>query len=392
MRAARITDRQALVELSRRVHTSADSYRRSLGVPARPPRCRASAWRPSSPPGCRCDRRPCTWWPRPMGSWSARAGPSRSRAGRTGRSSSLTRPRGRWPPRSVTRCSRRWSRRPPGATWRASTPPARTCRRTWSCSGSWASWPTPRRRSTTARRRRNVRPLLAARCVRAERQRPPGWGGAAPGPAVCRRARRLAPLRPVVACHPAGHRSHRGLPGTDWESVGHEGVVPRSSLNPLLHFSGVSAWFLPWEQRAGGFSQHGSCREGPHYLRFLIREGTDGTFLRSVLEAWAARHWQRASCRRCEHMSRPGCAPRRPPASSRWAASPCWCATCERRSGSRPWCRPSEATQRRRRRQSDPRDPPGDHRRPRRAAAGTPGRDRASACVPSRIGPTCSRS
>ena len=34
VRAARITDRQALVELSRRVHTAADSYRRSLGVPA----------------------------------------------------------------------------------------------------------------------------------------------------------------------------------------------------------------------------------------------------------------------------------------------------------------------------------------------------------------------
>ena len=34
VRAARITDRQALVELSRRVHTSADSYRRSLGMPA----------------------------------------------------------------------------------------------------------------------------------------------------------------------------------------------------------------------------------------------------------------------------------------------------------------------------------------------------------------------
>ena len=32
---------------------------------------------------------------------------------------------------------------------------------------------------------------------------------------------------------------------SDWESVGHEGVVPRSSLNPLLHFSGVNAWLLP---------------------------------------------------------------------------------------------------------------------------------------------------
>jgi hypothetical protein len=72
----------------------------------------------------------------------------------------------------------------------------------------------------------------------------------------------------------------------DWEAAGHEGVVPRSSLNPLLHFSSVDAWFLPFEQRAGGFAQHGSCREGPHYLRFLVRDGTDGAaFLGAVLDA-----------------------------------------------------------------------------------------------------------
>ena len=72
----------------------------------------------------------------------------------------------------------------------------------------------------------------------------------------------------------------------DWESAGHEGVVPRSSLNPLLHFSSVDAWFLPHEQRAGGFAQHGSCREGPHYLRFLVRDGIDGAaFLEAVLDA-----------------------------------------------------------------------------------------------------------
>jgi hypothetical protein len=72
----------------------------------------------------------------------------------------------------------------------------------------------------------------------------------------------------------------------DWEGAGHEGVVPRSSLNPLLHFSSVDAWFLPHEQRAGGFAQHGSCREGPHYLRFLVRDGTDGAaFLGAVLDA-----------------------------------------------------------------------------------------------------------
>jgi hypothetical protein len=72
----------------------------------------------------------------------------------------------------------------------------------------------------------------------------------------------------------------------DWEGVGHEGVVPRSSLNPLLHFSAVSAWLLPHEQRSGGFAQHGACREGPHYLRFLVRDGSDGaSFLRAVLGA-----------------------------------------------------------------------------------------------------------
>jgi hypothetical protein len=76
-----------------------------------------------------------------------------------------------------------------------------------------------------------------------------------------------------------------GYQAEDWESAGHEGVVPRSSLNPLLHFSGVNAWLMPHEQRAGGFAQHGSCREGPHYLRFLVREGGDGAaFLRAVLE------------------------------------------------------------------------------------------------------------
>jgi len=73
---------------------------------------------------------------------------------------------------------------------------------------------------------------------------------------------------------------------TDWEPVGHEGVVPRSSLNPLLHFSDVAAWLLPDGARAAGFAQHGACREGPHYLRFLIRDGTDGVaFLQATLAA-----------------------------------------------------------------------------------------------------------
>jgi hypothetical protein len=77
-----------------------------------------------------------------------------------------------------------------------------------------------------------------------------------------------------------------GYGAADWEGVGHEAIVPRTSLNPLLHFGGVSAWFQPTEQRAGGFAQHGACRSGPHYLRFLIRDGTDGpAFLRAALSA-----------------------------------------------------------------------------------------------------------
>jgi hypothetical protein len=72
----------------------------------------------------------------------------------------------------------------------------------------------------------------------------------------------------------------------DWEDVGHEAIVPRSSLNPLLHFGAVNAWLLPWEQRAAGFAQHGVCRSGPHYLRFLVRDSADApAFLRAVLRA-----------------------------------------------------------------------------------------------------------
>ena len=75
-----------------------------------------------------------------------------------------------------------------------------------------------------------------------------------------------------------------GYGAADWESAAHEAVVPRSSLNPLLHFSEVDGWLLPIEQRVGGFAQHGACRSGPHYLRFLVRDGVDGaSFLRAVL-------------------------------------------------------------------------------------------------------------
>jgi hypothetical protein len=70
-----------------------------------------------------------------------------------------------------------------------------------------------------------------------------------------------------------------GYGAADWESVGNEAIVPRSALNPLLHFSEADAWLLPTEQRAGGFVQHGATRSGPHYLRFLVRDGIDGARL-----------------------------------------------------------------------------------------------------------------
>ncbi len=75
-----------------------------------------------------------------------------------------------------------------------------------------------------------------------------------------------------------------GYGAADWESVGQEAIVPRSSLNPLLHFSEVDAWVAPADQRAGGFVQHGACKDGPHYLRFLVRDGVDGgRLLRAAL-------------------------------------------------------------------------------------------------------------
>jgi hypothetical protein len=103
----------------------------------------------------------------------------------------------------------------------------------------------------------------------------------------------LQPATPADAWHLFDLWSHstppavarmEGYAAADWQEVGHEGVVPRSSLNPLLHFQAVTGWLNPADQRAAGFAQHGACREGPGYLRFLIRDGTDGAaFLTAVL-------------------------------------------------------------------------------------------------------------
>lgn len=105
----------------------------------------------------------------------------------------------------------------------------------------------------------------------------------------------LQPATPADAWHlfdlwthttPPAIARIEGYGAQDWEPVGHEGVVPRSSLNPILHFSGVDAWLVPDGQRVAGFAQHGACKAGPHYLRFLVRDGADGAaFLGAVLRA-----------------------------------------------------------------------------------------------------------
>jgi hypothetical protein len=119
--------------------------------------------------------------------------------------------------------------------------------------------------------------------------RPPASSGATPAPMDST----LLPVSAQDAWHlfdlwthttPPAIARLEGYGASDWESVGHEGVVPRSSLNPLLHFSAVSAWQLPDGQRVAGLAQHGACRTGPHYLRFLVRDGADGAqFLAAVL-------------------------------------------------------------------------------------------------------------
>jgi hypothetical protein len=286
VRAARITDRQSLAELSRRVHQSADGYRRSLGVPAPTsdlPSISLSSlipsWLPLRPPSvhlvaeadgelvgsCRAIEEPHRQ------DWviielDAAAGPMATEVRHALLEALLAEGVGRNVARFHAACSdvpdnlvlfgqlgfvaysqEEIHYRPPD---RVPGP------------GSWL-------RSVLRRDVHNHRPAVADGLPTLQRAGAPDawhlfdlWSHATP-PAIAR-----------IEAYRA----------EDWETAGHEGVVPRSSLNPLLHFSGVDAWFHPWEQRAGGFAQHGGCREGPHYLRFLVRDGTDGAaFLAAVL-------------------------------------------------------------------------------------------------------------
>lgn len=287
IRAARITDRQALADLSRRVHESADGYRRSLGVPAptsdRPSISLASlipSWLPLRHPSvhlvaesdgellgsCRAIEEPH------REDWviielDAADGPMAGEVRHALLNALIEEGAGHNVARFHAACSdvpdnlvlfgqlgfMAYSQeeifyRPPDA---APGP------------GSWVR--------SLLRRDVHHHPSPEA-STRASLQR-------AGAPDAWHLFDLWTHATPPAIARVEGYRAE------DWESAGHEGVVPRSSLNPLLHFSGVDAWLLPWEQRVGGFAQHGGCREGPHYLRFLVRDQADGAaFLASVLE------------------------------------------------------------------------------------------------------------
>jgi hypothetical protein len=289
IRSARITDRQALGDLSARVHASLDAHRRSLGVPAptpQSPRVSLSAFIPSWLPlrapsvhlvaevdgrivgSCRAIEEPRRddWV---ITELDAEDGPL---AGEI-RYALLAALVEAGADHEVTR-------------FHAACADVRENLELFGQAGfmSYAQeeiwWLPP----TAARGTRSwVRSLLRS-------------NGSSPGPRTDGVAHDLPELQPAGApdawhvfdlwthATPPAIARIEGYSAADWESVGHEAVVPRSSLNPLLHFSEVDAWVLPTDQRVGGFAQHGACRAGPHYVRFLVREGVDGAaFLRAVL-------------------------------------------------------------------------------------------------------------
>jgi hypothetical protein len=267
IRPARLTDRPALVALSRQVHEGSDGFRRSLGVPARssaPPQISLAALMPS---------------------WLPLRSPSVHLVAE-------------WDGRLVGSC--RALEEPHRDDWVITELDAAD-----SPMASEVRFALLQALIEEGRKRDVARYHAACADVPENMElfgqvsfmayaseeiwyRPPGRleGG---------RAEDLQPVTPADAWHlfdlwthttPPAIARIEGYGAEDWEPVGHEGIVPRSSLNPILHFSAVDAWLRPEGQRVAGFAQHGACRVGPHYLRFLVRDGADGAaFLGAVLRA-----------------------------------------------------------------------------------------------------------
>lgn len=268
IRAARITDRQALVSLSRQVHDSTEGYRRSLGVPARtaaPPRISLAALMPS---------------------WLPLRSPSVHLVAE-------------WEGQLVGSC--RAIEEPHRDDWviteldAAASPMAAEVRYALlqAVIEEGAQRNVSRYHAACADVPENME-LFGQLSFMAYAQEEIWYR--APGPLPTAGPQTGEPMLPASASDawhlfdlwthatPPAIARIEGYNAADWEPVGHEGVVPRSSLNPLLHFSDVNGWLLPDGQRAAGFAQHGACRAGPHYLRFLVRDGADGAaFLAAVL-------------------------------------------------------------------------------------------------------------
>jgi hypothetical protein len=316
VRAARLTDRQALIDLSRRVHAAGDAHRRSLGVPA-PSARRAQislgslipTWLPLRPPSvhliaekdgqlvgsCRAIEEPHRedWV---ITELDAADGPMAAEV--------------RW--ELLERLIEEGQKKEV-ARYHAACSDVRENLELFGQAGfmAYAQEEILYLPSESERGARGWLRRLLARSSGAQHDGRPERGSARG-----ERGERRAPARrsdPRVGAQPTAERepiraagapdawylfdlwSHatppaiariEGYSAADWESVGHEAIVPRSSLNPLLHFSEVGAWLMLQDQRAGGFVQYGACREGPSYLRFLIRDGTDGAgFLRAAMEA-----------------------------------------------------------------------------------------------------------
>lgn len=282
VRAARITDRQALTELSRRVHSAGDSHRRTLGVPApttESPRISLStlmpSWLPLRAPSvhlvaeldgeivgsCRAIEEPHRddWV---ITELDADDGPLAGEIRYALLESLIEESTGHGVARFHAACA---DVRENLELFGQAGFMAYAQEEIWWRAPEVVRGPRSWLRSITGREGRDHR-----------------GDGAELQPAGAPDAWHLFDLW-THATPPAIARIE-GYGATDWESAAHEAIVPRSALNPILHFSEVESWLLPVEQRAGGFAQHGACRSGPHYLRFLVRDGTDGEkFLRAVL-------------------------------------------------------------------------------------------------------------
>ena len=354
---------------------------------------RTSASRRSCPRGCRCALRRSTSSPRSTARSSAPAAPSRSRTATTGSSPSSTPRTARWPARSAGRPPRRARRGGRRATTsRASTPPAPTSRENLELFGQAGLRGLRPGGDLVARAgvgagATRVAALAPARDGRGRRAaesatetaRSPGGRGAG----------RLAPVRPVEPRHAAGDRPHRGLQRGGLGGGRARGDRPALGAQPdpplrrgerlapavgaarrrlraardLPRRTALPALPRPRRHRRAGFLR---SRAGAH--------GTDAIGAGILAPV---RTYESAGARAAEAA-----------ASSRSAASRCWCARSAPRSASRRWCRSRPGEHRG---GETKRGTPRDDRRPRCAHGGAAARDRR-APVRSPTGPTCSRS